>query len=465
MPITLHKHQQEWVDKIKAALTRRKSVLGQAPTGFGKSFIAAYIAGGAIKKGKRVFFLVDIKQLCQQTSKEFIKNDVSHSFIAAGRKHDPSKLINVVMIQTLLSRMESVTPPDLLLYDEAHGAKSEGGDDVIKWVIANGGKVIGLTATPEPTDGSGLNKQFEEMVEGPDMGWLIANGYLSPYEMYVPEVTPDMSGVDVVMGDYVQEQVELIVNTPKIAGDTIGDYRRLAHNKACLVFCNSVKHAHDLAKQFCEAGYKFVAIDSDTDDDVRIKAFEDLENRIIHGITNYGICIKGVDIPLVECVIIQRATKSLIVWLQAIGRGLRFVKNKTCVILDQTGNVFRLGTPCMKREWSLEGRKKRKASDTPKPMPLRHCKGCKAIYDALLPKCPRCGSEHVIEQKKEKTSKKELKKITPEQVAEIMAERKKKKMEEGMAKTYAEFLALGIKRGYDNPRAWAMIRMKARKHG
>lgn len=465
MPITLHQHQQEWVDKIKTALTRCKSVLGQAPTGFGKSFIAAYIAGGAIKKGKRVFFLVHRKQLCEQTSKEFKKNEVPHSFIAAGREHDHKQLINVVMTQTLLSRIELINPPDLLLYDEAHTSKSAGGDEIIKWVIKNGGKVIGLTATPEPTDGSGLDKQFDEMICGPDMGWLIANGYLSPYEMYVPEITPDMSSVQVVMGDYVQEQVEIIVNTPKIAGDTIEDYRRLAHNKACVVFCNSVKHSHDLAKQFCDAGYKFVAIDSETDEDVRIAAFNDLLERRIHGITNYAICIEGVDIPLVECVIIQRATKSIIVWLQSIGRSMRYVEGKTAIILDQTGNVFRLGMPCMKREWSLQGRKKRKASDTPKPMPLRHCKECKAIYDAGIVKCPRCGSEHIIEPKKEKLSKKELKKITPEQVAEIMAERKRKKQEEGMAKNYAEFLALGKKRGYDNPNGWAMIRMKARKNG
>jgi len=70
-----------------------------------------------------------------------------------------------------------------------------------------------------------------------------------------------------------------------------------------------------------------------------------------------------------------------------------------------------------------------------------------------------------LDRKQAKALAEAEKKITPEQVAEIMAERKKKKQEEGMAKTYAEFLALGIKRGYGNPKAWAMIRIKARKHG
>lgn len=457
--------QIEFIQNLRAAFATKKSIIGQAATGFGKSYVACYLCKGSIAKNKRVFFMVHRRSLALQISKEFKKNSVLHSFIASGLPHIPDRNIYAVMMQTLVSKLHKFQPPDLLIYDEAHTSQSKSGTKIIKWVLQNGGKVLGLSATPEPTSGNGLEKQFEDIICSIPTKELIEKKRLSPYDIYCPEITPDFSNVPIVKGDYSQEKIEEIINTPKITGDALEDYQRLADGKACVVFTSSVKHAYDVAEQFNQAGYKFVAIDADTSDDDREQAFDDLANRRIHGITNYGICIEGVDIPLVECVIMLRATISIIVWLQALGRGLRYVFGKRCVTIDSTGNVFRLGTPCMKQEWSLKAKKKRKASDAAPPMPLRHCKGCKAIYDAALTKCPRCGSTHVILPKEIKTRKGKLEKIDPEQVAALLAERKLKKIEEGIAKTYDEYLAIGIKRGYKNPKAWAFYRSKNKKYG
>lgn len=455
--------QIEFIQNLRKAFIAKKSIIGQAATGFGKSYVACYLCKSSIAKNKRVFFMVHRRSLALQISKEFKKNDVPHSFIASELPHVPDRNIYAVMLQTLVSKLHKFQPPDLLIYDEAHTSQSETGTKIIKWVLDNGGKVLGLSATPEPTNGNGLGKQFEEIICSIPTDELIKKQRLAPYDIYCPDVTPDFSGVPIVKGDYSQEKIEEIINTPKITGDALVDYQRLAAGKACVVFCSSVKHAYDVAEQFNRADYKFVAIDAHTSDEDREKAFDDLANRRIHGITNYGICIEGVDIPLVECVIMLRATLSIIVWLQACGRSLRYLVGKRAIILDQTGNVFRLGTPCMKREWTLEAKKKRKSSDAAPPMPLRHCKGCKAIYDAALTKCPRCGSTHVILPKEIKTRKGKLAKVDPEQIAALLEKRKQEKLEDRIAKTYDEYLAIGIKRGYKKPKAWAFHKSKHKK--
>jgi len=207
--------------------------------------------------------MVHRRSLALQISKEFKKNDVPHGFIASKFKHVPNRNIYAVMKQTLASKLYKFQPPDLLIYDEAHTSQNKSGTKIIEWVIQSGGKVLGLSATPEPTSGNGLEKQFEDIICSIPTKELIEKKRLAPYDIYCPEITPDFSEVPIVKDDYSQEKIEEIINTPKITGDALTDYKRLADGKACVVFCSSVKHAYDVAEQFNQADYKFVAIDAD----------------------------------------------------------------------------------------------------------------------------------------------------------------------------------------------------------
>lgn len=455
----LHPHQSKMDIEARKQLRTKKSGILQLATGGGKTVIGLNIVSGAAQKSNSVIFTVHRKQLLDQTEAAFKTAGIKHGFIAAG-KPTGDNLVNIAMLQTLQNRMAELTPPKLLIVDECHISSSKGAAEVIKWVRDAGGYVIGLSATPRRTDGQGLSGQFDFIVQGPPMSWLIENKFLSPYDLKAPEFLPDMSGVGTAKGDYIQSQAEKILNNTAITGNAIEEYKKYCDGAACIVFANSVKHAHDVAAEFCAAGYKFVAIDATTPDDERRKAIEDLEARRIHGVCNYGLCIEGLNIPLVECVIILRATKSLIVWLQAIGRGLRFIEGKICTIIDSTGNVYRHDLPCAKREWSLDGKKKRSVDE--KPIALKHCAKCKAIYSAKHTSCPRCGATQQIIHKEIKTQKGALKAVTKEDIEAVQAARRQRKIEEWQADTYEKLVALGVKRGYDNPQYWARLKIQIR---
>lgn len=456
----LHPHQNKMVDELRALLPDKKSGILQLATGGGKTVLALHIIQGAIKKNTAITFCVHRKQLLDQTEAAFADAGIEHGFIASG-KPVSDKHVNIAMLQTLQKRMDGLAPPRLLIVDEAHISSSRGAASIIDWVRSAGGYVIGLSATPKRTDGQGLRGQFDFIVQGPSMAWLIEHQFLSPYELYAPEFLPDMSKVGTANGEYIQSQAEKVLNNTAITGSAITAYKYHCDGAACILFANSVKHAYDMAAEFCAAGYKFVAIDATTSDEGRRAAIQSLSDRKIHGICNYGLCIEGLNIPLVECVIIQRATKSLIVWLQAIGRGLRFIKGKKCVILDQTGNVYRHGLPCDEREWSLDGKKKNRTADE-KPMALKHCAKCKAIYGAKHMCCPRCGAVQLIAHKELEIKKGTLKAVTKEDIEAVHAARRQRKTEEWQADTYEKLVALGVKRGYDNPKYWAKLKTEIR---
>jgi superfamily II DNA or RNA helicase len=125
-----------------------------------------------------------------------------------------------------------------------------------------------------------------------------------------------------------------------------------------------------------------------------LKAFTDGAFMVLN---NCGILTTGYDEPSIECVIMNRATKSLPLWLQCVGRGSRLYQNKNeFVLLDFGGNHTRLGMWNEPRTWSLKEKKKRKSNEV---TPVKSCPKCDGIVFASARVCRYCGHQFPIDEK------------------------------------------------------------------
>jgi superfamily II DNA or RNA helicase len=455
--LVLRPYQEDMIDGTRAALRKHHSVLLQAPTGAGKTAITVFMMGRAAQQGKRAYFLVHQGELLTQTSRALWKQQLEHGMIAAGKQRSTMPA-QVASVQTLIRRMEKYPEPDLLIIDEAHMAAAKTYRAIIDhWPNA---RVIGLTATPERTDGKPLDVIFDTIVMGPTIRQLIDAGYLCDYEIYAPPSAIDMSSVKTSMGDYAKDDLEAAVDRPSITGDAVQHYKNHAAGKRCVVMCVTIKHAEHVAAQYLAAGVPAAVIEGTMTGPQREAVLADFAAGKLLVICNVQLLVVGVDIPAIEVVQWLRPTKSLVIFMQGNGRGLRPHKGKDALIIfDHVGNCLRHGLPDDDREWSLEGKEKGKrkaaAEDEVK---VKQCGQCWAVFRPGPQVCPSCGAPVAGSPQRElEVVDGELRKV------DKLAMRKEQKKEQGQARTLEDLVALGMRRGMQKADAWAAITLAARQ--
>lgn len=451
----LRDYQQNIIDGMRAALKRNKQVLLQLSTGGGKTVITSFMVKGALEKGKTVIFCVHRRELLKQVSNTFTKIGIPHGFIMSGLKFEPDKACYIASIDTLKNRLDKITPPDLLLFDESHHSTSAGWSKIADWAS---GFIIGMTATPWRTDGKGLKKHFAEMVCGQSMEWLIDNKYLSDYRVIAPTMI-DMSGVKESLGEYVTEDLEKLLNDNTLFGAVVDNWIKYANGKRTIAFCPSVKISENLVWQFKERGIAAAHLDALSGKEDRVGQIDAFAAGDVTILSNVGLFTEGFDMSAmvgrevpIEAVIVYRPTLSLSLHLQMLGRALR-PKDYPAIILDHGGNCLRHGLPDDDYGWSLEDRPKRKKGEEKEP-PSKRCPDCYHVMSAACRDCEECG--HVFE--------------APEK-AEVVLEmteldknnyRRKKRMEVAKAKSLEELQAIGESRGYK--KGWAFVVWEQRKN-
>jgi superfamily II DNA or RNA helicase len=366
---------------------------------------------------------------------------------------------NVGVINTVVNRLDKIRAPDIIIVDEAHRSVSPSYLRVFEaWPDAI---VIGLTATPERTDGKGLGQIYNDIVTAPPMRWLIDNGILSDYEIIAPASTLSLEGVDIRAGDYATDQLEAAVDKPTITGDAVQAYIDHANGERCMVFCVTIEHSQHVAESYRARGIPAEHVDGNHTDAERDGIFTRLRSGETLVVTSVQLAIEGLDVPAISVVQFLRPTASLIVYLQAIGRGLRVEPGKTrALILDQVGNWTRHGLPDDEREWRLEGRKTRKKrgeNDAP-DLSIKQCRKCFSVFRAGPPACPKCGEPvpgggRVAPE----TVAGDLVKIDPAMV------RREQRREQGGARSIEDLVRLGVRRGMQRPAEWAATVAAARQ--
>jgi DNA repair protein RadD len=428
-----------------------RCVLIQLGTGGGKTLLTAKMLNTAAQKGIASVFICHRRELIKQTHKAFNDLNIGHGIIGAGFPFSARPMVTIASIQTLKNKLHKIRKPGLVVFDECHHQSAKSWDTVYN--AFPDAYIIGLTATPQRLDGSGLGKYYPVMVQGPSVQELIDQNYLSKYKIFAPS-NVDISKVHTRMGDYVTSELASAIDKPTITGDAIKEYKKYANGKRAIVRGVSIEHSKHIAKQFNDAGIPSSHVDGTTKHEIRDAIIDSFRRGDTLVLSNVDLFSEGLDIPAVECVIDLRPTKSLILWLQFCGRALRPMENKTAIIIDHAGNTARHGLPCDDREWDLKGRDKKSKEDNG-PM-IRLCPQCFFACNSWKKECPECKHQFVVQAREVDHKDGELTEV------DIQAIRRNKRMEEGQCKTLEDLEELGRKRGYAP--AWARIRWQSRQH-
>ena len=472
----LRPYQINGINRVRHEFkTGAKSVILVAATGSGKTVVSSEIMRSAVRKGSKVLFLAHRIELITQTCDKLSAFDLEHKIYAPEkditairhkqvRKYgksrvDPFANIAVGTVQTVSRRLDKITEPDLIIIDETHLAIANSYQKICNAFPR--ARILGLTATPCRLDGRPLGEMFERITVLASPQEIADMGFLVPFRIFSASETVDLSSIKTTMGDYDKKQLAEEMEKPRLIGNAVSHYKKLAHGRPTIAFCSSVRHAEQTAAAFRQAGYKAIAVSGESTPEERSGAVEGLATGDYDVVCNCGLYIEGLDQPCISCVILLNPTKSLARYLQAVGRGSRPFKNKTdCLVLDHAGNVLRFGFPYDDREWSLDGAKKktRKRDSDEQDINIVTCKECFAIYEKELDKCPACGALQPKPKARQiQQEDGELVEIDP------LVMRAQRLNENRSARTLEELIELGVSRQYKYPRQWAERQIQIRE--
>jgi DNA repair protein RadD len=395
-PFILRPDQEEAIKKARFSLmTGLRRILMMAATGFGKTVVIAEMIRSALAKGKRVILTVPAISLINQTIDKLIAHGISRyeiGIIQAKTPESPDAPIQVASIQTLWGRPEDKMPKaDLVLIDEAH-ILYKFYSKWMNWASWKEIPFIGATATP---GSRGLGKLYAEMIVAGTTKELIGKGLLCKFEAYAPAVKPDLSQVQVVAGDYNEKQLAKEMSRAPLVADCVTTWLAKGENRPSLVFAVDRAHARLLQEKFQKAGIAAEYIDGNTPREERDAIGLRLESRKTQVVVNIGCLTMGVDWPFVSCIVLARPTKSEMLYVQIIGRGLRNHPGKVnCLILDHSDTSVRLGLVDEIEFTELDDGSPKKPSKKERDKPLpKECGMCGCIKPAGVRKCPHCGFE------------------------------------------------------------------------
>jgi superfamily II DNA or RNA helicase len=387
----LRTYQEDAVNKILTAFKSHNNVLLQMPTGTGKTVVFSEISrifrDEAFKKRescRRILILVHRDHLLTQTEESLRKwlNIESIGLIKAGKKKDVTPTILVAMVQTLVKGIkqkmsEGITldlvtangikkkkyteiPKDLslIIVDEAHHTPAESYKTIINYYKEQGAKLLGVTGTPARLDGSGFSDVFDILIPSEQLKWFIENKYLTPYKHFAT-AQPNLDGIREIAGDYEEQALLKRMSEEKVMTDIVNSYIEYGNKGKAIVFAVNKKHSIEIVNRLAKEGIQANYIDSDTSPSDRKEITDNFKNGEIQVLCNVNIFTEGYDCADIDVIILARPTKSLVLYLQMIGRVLRNNRNaeKTALILDNAKLYSRHGLISWEREWTLNGTK------------------------------------------------------------------------------------------------------------
>jgi superfamily II DNA or RNA helicase len=425
----LRPYQLEGVEHVRDLIrAQKRRVLMVAATGAGKTVVFAHVIASAVGRGKRALVVAHRREIISQTYRKLVDAGLAHEQVGvvlagvgtgkakrlwdesdvwkAHARRRPVAPVQLGSIDTIRARGYAAMspPPDLIVIDEAHRAMSKSYQDLV--AAYPGAVVLGFTATPERGDGEPLNQMFDELVVVASPAQLMATiddetgrPYLVRPRVFTVPVgsLPDLSGVKLRGGDYDERQLAGACDTGVLVGDIVGHWQRRAEGMRTVAFAVSVEHSRHITRRFVEAGVAAEHLDGETPTVEREAILRRLASGETRVVSNCAVLTEGWDQPIVGCCILARPTRSPGLYLQCAGRVLRPHAEKPFVlILDHAGCCVDHGLPQDEREYSLEGRKRRKRVETAKVCPNPECLtvlplGCRV--------CPECGLELPVRER------------------------------------------------------------------
>ena len=341
--IAPNKMQQEALKALeKLQQDNKHKALLISATGTGKTYLSAF----AVKKAKpkRLLFLAHREQILKQACKTFAKiiPDIQYGILSANHKdfHKPYLFATINM----LSKEENLTqfaPThfDYIIIDETHRAGASSYLKILNYFQPQ--FLLGMTATPERTDGFDIYQLFDHNIAYEiRLNQAMQENLLCPFHYFgITDITVDDQEINdnSTFNDLTTDaRVTHIINQSQYYGFS-GERLR------GLIFCSHIEEAQILSQKFNERGFHTIALSGKNSQETRTNAIHKLEQKErstgLDYIFTVDIMNEGIDIPAINQIIMLRPTKSAIIFVQQLGRGLRKYPQKDyVVILDFIGN-------------------------------------------------------------------------------------------------------------------------------
>lgn len=346
----LYGYQKGDIDKIFERLDNAPHnyhLLYQLPTGGGKTVIFSEITRRYLEQhNKKVVVLTHRIELCKQTSKMLKAFDVKNKVINSAIKELPDQeeySCFVAMIETLKNRLNDekleIQDVGLVIIDEAHF------NSFRKLFSAfENAFILGVTATPLSSNIKlPMYENYSELIVGDTIQNLIDKGFLAKATTYSYDVGLTSLKVG-INGDYTVKSSDDLYSNMVMQEKLLHAYTEKALGKKTLIFNNGINTSLHVYESFRHAGYNIRHLDNTTSTEDRkdiLQWFKKTPDAIL---TSVGILTTGFDEPTVETIILNRATKSLTLYFQMIGRGSRRLPNKdSFTVIDLGNNALRFG--------------------------------------------------------------------------------------------------------------------------
>lgn len=390
----LRDYQEDAINRIEVTFTSGvRGVFLVMPCGAGKTVVFTDIIRRYVEREKRCVVVAHRQELIYQAGRTIIENSaLHHGIIKACDSTFPLAPVQIASIDSMRTR-QLPWEPDLIVLDEAHLVKAKRYMAFLNQYPH--AKLLLVSATPIRLDNRGFRDLAGEIIIGNTIQGLIEHPggpFLVPPRIYTgSEITEGLKSVKTLAGEYNQGQLENLMSRTQLVGDVTTQYLSKAMGRKGIVFCVGVKHSQAVCQQFNSAGIKAEHLDGAMNNKQRAGILERLRTGETTVITNCAVLCEGFDETSVSYIGLARPTKSLALYIQQAGRGLRIcpeIRKTDCVIIDHANHIAEHGHLLEDHHWTLDGtliiKKKKKKN-------YKECPVCGMWLPKTAQICDGCG--------------------------------------------------------------------------
>lgn len=326
--IKLRSYQEDLIKKLRKSLKENNEVVAVLPTGGGKTFTFSFIVKSAWEKGRKILILTDRTELLTQAGGALKAVGLQPVHVEAGKNPNLSGSLFVGMSETVKRRMtkpdyqEWLSKMDIIIVDECHKRSFT---KLFQYKRPDA-RLIGFTATPTRIGKNDqLGETYSDIVVGVEIKYLVENGFLAKPNYY--GVKADLEGVRMKAGDYNQDEVANRFSQSKLYAGVYKNWKQNTPGTKTLIFSSNVNNSKEIVEEFRSHGCQIKHLDA-TMKKERASVLRWFKNTPGAILSNVGILTTGFDEPTVETVILYRATTSVSLYLQMVGRGSRTTDTK-----------------------------------------------------------------------------------------------------------------------------------------
>jgi superfamily II DNA or RNA helicase len=361
----LRPHQLTAKSDILRAWDSYDSAMLQMPTGTGKTYLFTSIIKDLISHYKSQKLEINILvvahriELLDQIAVSLNNYGIPCGFIQGSREQHLWQRVQVGSILSLISERNEMSVRrckfDFIIVDEAHHTLADSYKRLFDMFPE--AKKLGVTATPWRMNHESFTSVYQTLITTPQVKWFIKNHLLADFD-YV-SVRPDSSlqklvnSIDVATtGDFINDALSAAFDNQRIRARLFESFHTYAKDRKGIVYAINKQHARNIAELYSSKGYVSVNIDCDTPKDERERLIEEFKAGKIQVLVNVELFTEGFDCPDVSFVQLARPTRSLAMYLQQVGRGLRYVEGKEkTIFIDNVGLYNYFGLPDANRKW------------------------------------------------------------------------------------------------------------------